>query len=95
LPTSREAKYKAKAAIDTFFWRTGDMLQAIVIFAGTQLAFTIRHFALLNIVFVMLWLCVVMLIYREHKKVSAQEPEAIPVAMPGRSSLEARPSAIR
>ena len=24
LPTSREAKYKAKTAIDTFFWRLGD-----------------------------------------------------------------------
>ena len=28
LPTSREAKYKAKQAIDTFFWRAGDLLQA-------------------------------------------------------------------
>ena len=27
LPTSREAKYKAKQAIDSFFLRTGDMLQ--------------------------------------------------------------------
>jgi ATP:ADP antiporter, AAA family len=28
LLTSREAKYKAKAAIDTFVVRAGDMLQA-------------------------------------------------------------------
>jgi len=28
LPTTREAKYKAKAAIDTFCWRGGDVLQA-------------------------------------------------------------------
>ena len=28
LPTSREAKYKAKAAIDTFFTRAGDVLSA-------------------------------------------------------------------
>ena len=28
LPTSREAKYKAKAAIDAFFMRFGDVLQA-------------------------------------------------------------------
>ena len=28
LPTTREAKYKAKAAIDTFFTRTGDVVSA-------------------------------------------------------------------
>src|SRR5207253_9558941 len=38
LPTSREAKYKAKQAIDSFFWRAGDVLQAVVVFVGTQLA---------------------------------------------------------
>jgi AAA family ATP:ADP antiporter len=70
LPTSREAKYKAKAAIDTFFWRFGDMLQAGVVFAGTQLAFAVPHFAALNLVFVGIWLFVVGLIYREHKKLA-------------------------
>jgi AAA family ATP:ADP antiporter len=72
LPTSREAKYKAKAAIDTFFWRAGDMLQAGVVFAGTQLAFQVQHFAALNLVFVGFWLLVAALIYREHKKISSQ-----------------------
>ena len=28
LPTSREAKYKALQAVETFFWRAGDMLSA-------------------------------------------------------------------
>jgi AAA family ATP:ADP antiporter len=28
LPTSREAKYKGKQLIDTFFWRAGDVIQA-------------------------------------------------------------------
>ncbi len=28
LPVSREAKYKAKTAVDSFFWRFGDVLQA-------------------------------------------------------------------
>ena len=36
LPTSREAKYKAKQAIDSFFVRFGDMLQALVVFVGDQ-----------------------------------------------------------
>jgi ATP:ADP antiporter, AAA family len=70
LPTSREAKYNAKAAIDTFFWRLGDMLQAGVVFIGTQLALSVSGFAAVNIFFVACWLLIVVLIYREHKKLS-------------------------
>jgi AAA family ATP:ADP antiporter len=72
LPTSREAKYKAKAAIDTFFWRAGDMLQAGVVFAGTQLAFQVPQFAAVNLLFVVIWLLVAALIFREHKKISSR-----------------------
>jgi ATP/ADP translocase len=36
-PTSREEKYKAKQAIDTFFVRMGDMIAAGVVFVGTHL----------------------------------------------------------
>jgi hypothetical protein len=35
LPTTREEKYKAKQAIDTFFVRGGDLLSAAVVFGGT------------------------------------------------------------
>jgi ATP:ADP antiporter, AAA family len=70
LPTSREAKYKAKQAIDSFFWRAGDLLQAGVVFAGTALALTLRHFALLNVVFALALLFVVVMLFREHKKVT-------------------------
>ncbi len=35
LPTTREQKYKAKQAIDTFFVRAGDLLSAALVFAGT------------------------------------------------------------
>jgi AAA family ATP:ADP antiporter len=68
LPTSREAKYKAKAAIDTFFWRAGDMLQAVFVFAGTWLAFSNRQYAWVNIGLVSLWLLLIVAIYREHRK---------------------------
>jgi len=44
LPTSREAKYKAKAAIDTFFMRTGDALSALLVFVGTYRAFNVEKF---------------------------------------------------
>ncbi len=36
LPTTVEAQYKAKAAIDTFFVRAGDAMAALVVFLGTQ-----------------------------------------------------------
>jgi AAA family ATP:ADP antiporter len=70
LPTSREAKYKAKAAIDTFFWRAGDVLQAGVVFLGTRAAWDVSGFAGLNLVFVVLWLIVVAFLYREHKRMT-------------------------
>lgn len=74
LPTSREAKYKAKQAIDTFFWRAGDFLQAGVIFVGINyLAFDVRGFALFNVVCVLLWLTIAAAIAREHKKISPSD----------------------
>ena len=72
LPTSREAKYKAKAAIDTFFWRLGDMLQAGVVFVGVQLAFAIQHFAIVNLIFVGIWLLIARAIAHEHKRISTE-----------------------
>jgi len=75
LPTSREAKYKAKQAIDSFFVRLGDMLQALVVFVGTELAaFSITTFAIVNIVFVIVTLVIVAGIYREHKRLTADLP---------------------
>jgi ATP:ADP antiporter, AAA family len=74
LPTSREAKYNAKQAIDAFFVRTGDLLQAAVVFVGTEvLALTIRSFALVNIVLVGVWLLLCVGIAREHRKLVGSE----------------------
>ena len=72
LPTSREVKYKAKAAIDTFFGRTGDALQAAVVFIGTSLAFGIAAFALVNLGFVVIWLGVCLGIFRKHKELTKE-----------------------
>jgi AAA family ATP:ADP antiporter len=73
LPTSREAKYKAKQAIDSFFVRLGDLLQAVVVFVGTLMAFGIGQFALLNLVFVSLSLVIVVAIGREYQKRTAEK----------------------
>jgi AAA family ATP:ADP antiporter len=78
LPTSREAKYKAKQAIDSFFWRAGDLLQAVVVFVGVQLAFDVRGFALVNLAFIGIWIAICFGIAREHRKLTAEElPEGV------------------
>ena len=70
LPTSRDAKYKAKAAIDSFFWRLGDVLQAGVVYAGTALGFVVSSFAALNLAFTVIWICVAAALAREYRKQS-------------------------
>jgi ATP:ADP antiporter, AAA family len=71
LPTSREAKYKAKAAIETFCVRLGDVSQAGIIFAGTRFFhLSISGFATITLVFTGLWILVAAALYREHCKVS-------------------------
>ena len=69
LPTTREEKYKAKAAIDTFFVRFGDTASAILIAVGLHvLHMAPTHFAFLNVGLVSLWLFLNLGIAREHKK---------------------------
>ncbi len=74
LITSREAKYKAKAAIDTFFVRAGDVLHALTVFIGTTyLALHLENFAQINIVVALIWIILCFLINRDHKKLSAEQ----------------------
>jgi AAA family ATP:ADP antiporter len=70
LPTSREAKYKAKAAIDTFVVRTGDMLQAGIVYAGVSLGFQNQTFAGLCVALVLVWIGVAALIFGEHRRLT-------------------------
>jgi len=62
LPTSREAKYKAKQAVDSFFVRAGDVIQAGVVFVGERLALAVPAFAAVNVVLAGAWLAVVALL---------------------------------
>ena len=77
LPTSREAKYKAKQANDTFFVRFGDVLSAGLVFAGTTwLGFAPKHFALVNVGLVVVWLVLAVAIGRKYKTMTANLPPA-------------------
>jgi AAA family ATP:ADP antiporter len=70
LPTSREAKYKAKQAVDSFFVRTGDVMQAGLVFAGEKLALTIPAFAGINVVLAGAWLGIVVLLNQQLRRKS-------------------------
>ena len=67
LPTSRAAKYKAKQAVDSFFVRIGDVIQAALVFVGERLAFAVPAFAAVNAVLVLGWLGVAALLNREMR----------------------------
>jgi AAA family ATP:ADP antiporter len=56
LPTSRQAKYKAKQAVDSFCVRAGDVIQAGVVYTGELASFTVPAFAALNLVLTGAWL---------------------------------------
>jgi ATP:ADP antiporter, AAA family len=60
LPTSREAKYKAKQAIDSFCVRAGDVVQAGVIYVGEMAGTSTGRFAALNTMFAFGWLVTAM-----------------------------------
>jgi AAA family ATP:ADP antiporter len=72
LPTTREEKYKAKQALDTFFVRSGDLVAAGLVFAGTTwLGLDVRGFAWLNVALAMLWLVVAALLVKENRRLVA------------------------
>jgi AAA family ATP:ADP antiporter len=58
LPTDRDRKYKAKAAIDTFFFRMGDVIAGLgIVFLFVEiLGLGVRAFAALNVVLAVCWL---------------------------------------
>ena len=77
LPMTREQKYKAKQAIDAFFWRAGDVLSAVVVWLGTTwLAMGASDFAKFNILLVLIWLGISVWVGREYTRLvrSGQPP---------------------
>jgi AAA family ATP:ADP antiporter len=57
LPCTYEEKFSAKQAIDSFFVRMGDVLSALLVFAGTtMLVLQPRGFAAINALLVVAWL---------------------------------------
>jgi AAA family ATP:ADP antiporter len=58
LPTTRQEKYKAKQAVDSFFVRAGDVIQAGIVYTGELASFSVTAFAALNVIMTAAWLAV-------------------------------------
>jgi ATP:ADP antiporter, AAA family len=74
LPTSREAKYKAKAVIDTFLMRAGDVLSAGLVWVGHRLLLTPQQLALFNVGLIVAWIGVAVALGRRHAALSISGP---------------------
>ena len=75
LPTSRAAKYKAKAAIDTFFFRMGDVIAGLgIVFVLVRvLGLGVRAFAVLNVSLAVVWLLLARRTGRMHDELVAEQ----------------------
>ena len=76
LRTSREAKYKALQAVETFFWRTGDLLSGLTVFAAAVMGLGVGHLAAWNLALVFVWLALAAAIGREHRRLPEAPDEA-------------------
>jgi AAA family ATP:ADP antiporter len=87
LPVDRDAKYEGKTAIDTFFWRFGDLIQAGVVYLGLNwFGWTAPTFAALNLALALIWIGLAVAIGREFgrkalENVTNVAPQAVnPIA---------------
>lgn len=69
LPLAPGAKYEGQTAIDAFFWRFGDVLQAGIVYAGVHaLGFGARELACVNLGLALLWLFVAARLSRSYAR---------------------------
>jgi AAA family ATP:ADP antiporter len=98
LPVDRDSKYDGKTAIDTFFWRFGDLIQAVGVFVGLHiLAWQSHDFVVITFVLSLAWIALAAMMGRDYSRksrdtmvqVAPQAVEPIPDLLyaPGESFL--------
>ena len=94
LPTSRETKFKAKQAIDSFFVRAGDLLQAAVVYSGELTALPVSGFAAVTVVFACGWLASAVGLKRmlnaPASRTGKAEPYTTSVGLAGTKTIQQR-----
>jgi AAA family ATP:ADP antiporter len=84
LITSREEKYKGKAAAETFFYRSGDALAALMLFVGfNYLSFKVESLARVNVVVTLVWIFLCFLVIREYRKLKEKKTAFAGGGVPG------------
>jgi AAA family ATP:ADP antiporter len=78
LPTSRAAKYKAKAATDTFFVRFGDLASWLLVTFALAGAWSVTALALVNAAVAVGWLVVALLLARRYQHLAQKAREPAP-----------------
>ena len=79
LPLTEAQKYEGKTAIDAFFWRFGDVVQAIAIYLGLNwFGFEVEDFAGMNIVLAAIWIVITIQIGRLFKLKEQRLPANAP-----------------
>ncbi|MCB9597644.1 MAG: translocase [Sandaracinaceae bacterium] len=74
LPTTKEMKYRAKQAIDSFFVRIGDVGSAAFVFVmADQLDLGVRAFAIANAVMIVGWIVVAVAILKKRQELLAEQ----------------------
>ena len=77
LPTPREAKYKALQAVETFFWRSGDLLSSLGVLVFVRwMQVSTQAYAGINILAVCAWLGLAAFLNRENRRLTV-EPERV------------------
>jgi ATP:ADP antiporter, AAA family len=91
LPCTYEQKFGAKQAIDSFFWRMGDVLSAGLVFAGTTVVMLgPRGFAAANAVLVLAWLALAWRVGQEYRRLASTGQAPSTRAAPRSITLEGR-----
>lgn len=76
LVTTREAKYKAKQVIDTFFKRAGDTMSAAVVWMTVHFALGTRTFLAINVALSVAWVGLALVVGRGYMRQSGTPKSA-------------------
>ena len=86
LVVSRDAKYKAKAVIDTFVVRAGDVCAAATVWIGVHHGLRVQGFAALNLLLCVVWFTVALRLRALHRSRSGEPASSIEHRAPAVSS---------
>ena len=82
LVTTREAKYKAKQVIDTFFKRAGDTMSAALVWMTVHFALGTRTFLAVNVALSLAWVGLAVIVGRGYMRRSTTPRKGAPAVTP-------------